>query len=114
MKLKLSYPFGMQMVGHTWSTSSYRFGFNNKESDNEVSGNGNQYDYGFRIYNSRIARFLSVDPLSFTYPWYTPYQFAGNKPIVAIDLDGKEEYIYHYEYNGGEPILVYKAYNIGE
>jgi SLT domain-containing protein len=24
------------------------------------------------------------------YPWYTPYQFAGNMPIWAIDLDGKE------------------------
>jgi len=34
-----------------------------------------------------------VDPLTKSYPWYTPYQFAGNKPIIAIDLDGLEEYI---------------------
>jgi hypothetical protein len=26
-----------------------------------------------------------------SYPWYTPYQFAGNKPIKFIDLDGLEE-----------------------
>jgi hypothetical protein len=26
-----------------------------------------------------------------SYPWYTPYQFAGNKPIWAVDLDGLEE-----------------------
>jgi len=26
-----------------------------------------------------------------SYPFYTPYQFAGNKPIAAIDLDGLEE-----------------------
>jgi len=32
-----------------------------------------------------------VDPLSTSYPWYTPYQFAGNKPIWFIDLDGAEE-----------------------
>jgi hypothetical protein len=32
-----------------------------------------------------------VDPLTKDYPWYTPYQFAGNKPIYAIDLDGLEE-----------------------
>jgi len=32
-----------------------------------------------------------VDPLSPDYPWYTPYQFAGNKPIAHIDLDGLEE-----------------------
>jgi len=37
---------------------------------------------------------LSVDPLTASYPWYTPYQFAGNKPIEAIDIDGLEEYHY--------------------
>jgi len=25
------------------------------------------------------------------YPFYTPYQFAGNKPIKYTDLDGLEE-----------------------
>jgi len=71
----------------------YRFTFNGKENDNEVSGTGNQYDYGFRIYNPRLARFLSIDPLSGSFPWYTPYQFAGNNPIWAIDLDGLEDEI---------------------
>jgi hypothetical protein len=33
-----------------------------------------------------------VDPLTRSYPWYTPYQFAGNNPIKFIDLDGLEEY----------------------
>ena len=49
-------------------------------------------DYGFRLYNPAIGRFLSVDPLAPDYPWYTPYQFAGNKPIWAVDLDGLEEW----------------------
>ncbi|MCB9059862.1 MAG: hypothetical protein H6627_14950 [Calditrichae bacterium] len=73
------------------AANSYRYGFNGKEKDNEINGQGNQYDYGFRIYNPRIGRFLSVDPLTGSYPWYTPYQFAGNTPIQAIDLDGLEE-----------------------
>ena len=68
----------MLMPGRTMSLSNgYRYGFNGKENDNGVSGQGNQYDYGFRIYNPRIGRFLSVDPLTQTYPYYTPYQFAG-------------------------------------
>ena len=50
------------------------------------------YDYGFRIYNPALGKFLSVDPLTASYPWYTPYQFAGNKPINSIDLDGLEEF----------------------
>jgi hypothetical protein len=53
------------------------------------------YDYGFRIYNPAIARFLSVDPLARSYPWYTPYQFAGNKPTIAIDIDGLEDIELH-------------------
>lgn len=68
----------------------YRYGFNGKENDNEVKGEGNQQDYGFRIYDPRLGRFLSVDPLTDEYPWYTPYQFAGNDVIRHIDLDGLE------------------------
>ncbi len=38
-----------------------------------------------------VSRFLSVDPLAKQYPWFSPYQFAGNTPIQAIDLDGAEQ-----------------------
>jgi hypothetical protein len=34
---------------------------------------------------------LSIDPLTKFYPWYTPYQFAGNNPVKFIDIDGLEE-----------------------
>ena len=82
------YPFGMVMPGRKYpDTSSYRYGFNGKEMDIEGPI---QYDYGFRIYDPRVARFKSVDPLIKSYPWFTPYQFAGNKPINSIDLDGLE------------------------
>jgi RHS repeat-associated protein len=88
------YSFGMSMPGrkYTKPNSGYRYGFNGKEKDNEVKGEGMQYDYGFRIYDSRLARFMSVDPLMNSYPHYTPYQFSGNNPIKFIDLDGLEEY----------------------
>ncbi len=85
------FAFGMIMPGRNFESTAYRYGFNGKEMDNEVSGSGNQYDYGFRIYNPRLGRFLSTDPLTKAYPWYTPYQFAGNIPIAKIDLDGLEE-----------------------
>ncbi|MDH5414965.1 MAG: hypothetical protein OEW87_12570 [Flavobacteriaceae bacterium] len=74
----------------------YRYGFNGKEKDQSGEFGGNTtYDYGFRIYNPAIGKFLSVDPLTSSYPWYTPYQFAGNQPIWAIDLDGLEQYLIH-------------------
>jgi|GEM_PF-4510897 len=72
------------------STTNYRYGFNGKEEDDEVKGDGNQQDYGMRIYDTRLSKFLSVDPLVKEYPELTPYQFAGNRPIEATDLDGAE------------------------
>ena len=81
------YPFGMIMPGRSGG-EDYRHGFNGKEQDPEVSGTGNQYDYGFRIYNPRLGRFLSVDALSGFYAAWTPYMFAQNRPIKAIDLNG--------------------------
>ncbi|WP_430902496.1 RHS repeat domain-containing protein [Paraflavitalea sp. sgz302552] len=70
--------------------SQFRYGFNGKENDNDVKGLGNQQDYGMRIYDPRLGKFLSVDPLASEYPMLTPYQFASNRPTVAIDLDGGE------------------------
>ncbi|TCN53840.1 RHS repeat-associated protein [Flavobacterium chryseum] len=72
------------------SSKEYRYGFNGKEKDDEIKGGGLQYDYGFRVYDPRIGKFLSQDPLTKDYPFYSPYQFAGNSPIMAIDLDGLE------------------------
>jgi RHS repeat-associated protein len=86
------YSFDAQFAAR--EIGAYRYGFNGKELDKPGMGGGQStYDYGFRIYNPAIAKFLSVDPLTREYPWYTPYQFAGNKPIWAIDLDGLEEFI---------------------
>ena len=85
------YAFGSEMPNRSFTSSTYRYGFNGKEKDTENTWGDAQYDYGFRIYNPKIGKFLSVDPLTKSYPWYTPYQFAGNKPIIAVDLDGLEE-----------------------
>ncbi|OQP68407.1 RHS repeat domain-containing protein [Niastella populi] len=86
------YPFGMlSRVALPNSGKDYKFGFNGKMNDNDVKGGlGNQQDYGMRIYDPRIGRFLSVDPLQRQFPDLTPYQFSGNTPIQAIDLDGLE------------------------
>ena len=70
------------------SNSSYRYGFNGKENDKDISEGGQ--DYGMRIYDGRLGRFLSVDPITKNYPMLTPYQFASNRPIEGIDLDGLE------------------------
>ena len=84
------YPFGMEMTERYFTLSSYRYYFNGKEKDSENKKSDNFHDYGFRIYDPHLGRFLSVDPLSAEYPWYTPYQFAGNTPIKFVDIEGLE------------------------
>ena len=117
------YPFGMMQPGRGMSAREYRYGFNGKENDNEIKGEGNQQDYGMRVYDPRAGKFLSVDPLTQKFPWYSTYQFAGNKPIIAIDLDGGEEEvvtIYSHPADGRpgrakiELNLAYKAVTTGE
>jgi len=80
------YAFGMKITERTWSSDSYRFGFNGKD----FFSDWNLQDYGFRAYDPRICRFISIDPLTSLYPELTPYQFASNSPITMIDLDGAE------------------------
>ena len=85
------YPFGMSMPARTFRGGQgiYRYGFNGKELDKETSST-TTYDYGFRIYSSALGRFLSVDPLTNSYPWNSPYSYAEGDPINYIDLDGLE------------------------
>jgi RHS repeat-associated protein len=93
---------GTGMYGGEGSYESYgyyRYGFNGKENDNDVKGTGNQQDYGMRIYDPRLSKFLSVDPLLDKYPELTPYQFANNSPIANIDLDGEENLYYSVKFN---------------
>lgn len=84
------YAFGSQMPGRKYSVANtnYRFGFNGKEKDNEIMGEGNNYDFGARILDPRLGRFLSVDPLAKKFAYQGTYNYAENNPIRFIDIDG--------------------------
>ncbi len=83
------YPFGMEMPGRTVSSEKSRFGFNGQEKDNEMKGNGNSIDFTARMYDTRVGRFLSLDPLSKKFPSESNFSFAGNNPIYYVDREGK-------------------------
>jgi len=84
-------PFGMQMIGRGKNAVSgeYRFGFNGKEKDDEVKGTGNSLDYGARIYDPRIGRWLSLDPERDKYPSWSAYSFSIDNPIKYTDKGGR-------------------------
>lgn len=48
----------------------------------------NQVDFGLRIYDPRIGRFLSRDPIDKEYE--SPYAAFANNPIANIDPDGAD------------------------
>lgn len=60
------------------------------EKDDELKGAGNSYDFGARLYDPRVARWMSVDPLASKYPAFSPYCFVANSPLRYIDPDGKD------------------------
>jgi RHS repeat-associated protein len=58
--------------------------------DDEIHGaTGTSYDFGARIYDPRVGRFLSLDPYSSKFPGESPYLFAGDNPIYYIDKNGE-------------------------
>ncbi len=76
---------------------SYRYTLHGKETDTETD----LQDYGMRIYNPALGRFLSADPISSEYPWNSTYSFAENDVIRCVDIDGLEKYYtIHGEYIG--------------
>ncbi len=84
------YPGGMTMPGRkfTQANSGYRYGFNGKEKTAEITNDN--YDYGARIYDGRLGRWLAVDPLQKKYPDVSPYTYCLNNVILFIDPNGKE------------------------
>jgi RHS repeat-associated protein len=87
-------PFGVELKGRNFEVSggeNYRFGFNGMEADNDIKGEGNSYTTEFRQYDSRLGRWLSLDPLEYVEADWTPYRFAFNNPITYTDKTGLYE-----------------------
>jgi len=84
------YPFGMAMAGRSLNTDDYRYGFNGKEFDQDWDGGGATYDYGARIYDPRVARWASVDPLASKYPAFSPMSYCINSPLIVKDETGED------------------------
>jgi RHS repeat-associated protein len=66
------------------------YGFNGMEKDDEVKGSGNSYDFGARMYDSRLGRWLSVDAAQISFVGYSPYNYVLNNPLLYIDPDGNQ------------------------
>jgi RHS repeat-associated protein len=89
------YPFGLVMNqgGNTKPTNQKnKYLYNGKElqDDKMTSESMNLYDYGKRFYDPQIGRFTTIDRIAGEFPYWTPYAYAANSPILNKDLDGLE------------------------
>ena len=78
------YPFGDSSL-RTFDKKRYRYTGKEKDAESGL------YFYGERFYAAWTCRFISVDPLAGYFPFYTPFNYAGNKPIGKVDIDGMQE-----------------------
>jgi len=77
---------------HVMGGNGYRYGFNGKEKSSEITSD--DYDFGARIYDGRIGRWLSTDIV--TKPFISPYNFAANNPVNYLDPNGEDNIHFYY------------------
>ncbi len=77
------YAYGEELRGYSLAITD-KYQFTEKERDSETG-----FDYfGARYYDSKIGRWLSVDPLADKYPGWSPYNYTLCNPLRFIDPDG--------------------------
>ena len=81
------YPFGMTEPGRSWNSSDYRFGYTGHEKENDLAEG--VYTTEYRLLDTRLGRWLSVDKLWTDYPELGSYVYCAGNPMVFWDPDGK-------------------------
>ncbi len=84
------YPFGGLMGESENLASSQRYKYNGKELDR--THGLDWYDYGARMYDPALARWMVPDPLAEKYYSVSPYAYCHDNPINAIDPDGRDDF----------------------
>jgi RHS repeat-associated protein len=64
----------------------FKYGFNGKEKDTETFEGCIAFEA--RFFDSRLGKFMSLDPRMGEYAWQTPYAYFKNSPIFQIDILG--------------------------
>jgi RHS repeat-associated protein len=80
--------FGVSLIGRKYSFGTYKYGFNGIELEDNYCQCQDFYNAEYRIYDSRLARWLSTDPEEVHFEDSSPYNNNDNSPIINSDPDG--------------------------
>jgi RHS repeat-associated protein len=106
------YPFGLTFNSYQRENSvANQYLYNGKEKQDEL--NLSWLDYGFRMYDPAIARWMVIDPLAEKFKSWSPYSYAFNNPVRFTDFMGmgpedevrKESIIYSADVSHGKTVV---------
>lgn len=81
--------WGNVLENCSYTSNKSKYKFTGKERDDESS-----YDcFGVRYYDSRIGRWGGVEVKYSGYEQFSPYQYAGNNPVILSDINGRENIV---------------------
>jgi RHS repeat-associated protein len=89
------YPYGLKMAGisaNSAGSMENRWKFNGKELQSKEFADASGLDledYGARMFDAQIGRWMCPDPKADAYYQLSPYHYTACSPVNAIEVDGR-------------------------
>ena len=82
------YPFGTKHPNTGYASTSNRYLFGGMEK--QYFSSNPTYDFGARMLDGKLGRWMTMDPKTEKYYSMTPYGYCGNNPVSNIDRFGMD------------------------